>query len=127
VIIVLIHWRIKTTNEDVAAFYKWWTEKATIEDKSSLAGEYLSKPLPAGDFNFLVDDLSPKVNEVDHWGFVNVGLWDNWKAFYQQVGHNFRDDRGLLPFEAARRTRTILEPQQWRIGAWELPQKGTCD
>ena len=40
--IVLIHCRIKPTDEAQADFFKFWTEAATIPDKSALVGEFLS-------------------------------------------------------------------------------------
>jgi len=76
----------------------------------------LSKPLPAGDFAFLVDDLSPTTGEEPHCAFINVGIWKDWQSFYEEVGHNFNDNRAPKPFEAMRRTRTILEAKEWRVG-----------
>ena len=43
--VVLIHWRIKPTEEAEAAFFCYWKHVATIDDKSSLAAEYLSAPM----------------------------------------------------------------------------------
>ena len=126
-IVVLIHWRIKTSNEAVTEFFEWWKSKAVIADKTNLVGEFLSAPLPASRFPFRVDDLSHKGKEVDHRAFVNLGIWRDWESFYEQVGKNFNDNNPPLPFEAARRSRTILEPNEWRIGKSPLPEQGTCD
>jgi hypothetical protein len=125
-IVVLIHWRIKPTDEAVGAFFNWWKNTATIKDKSNLVGEFLSAPEPSSKFKFLVNDLSPQPGEAPHRAFVNVGFWKDWESFYEQVGHNFDDDRPPQPFEAARRTRTILEAKEWRVGGWQLPKDSTC-
>lgn len=126
-IAVLIHWRIKPTPEAEKAFLDFWTRVAKIEDKSGLVGEFLSQPLPASQFPFMVDDLSPPPGDVPCRRFINIGLWKDWQSFYDQVGKNMRDDKPMLEFEAARRTRTVLEPKQWRIGKFSLPAKGTCE
>jgi hypothetical protein len=126
-IIVLIHWRIKPTDEAVAEFFEYWTTRATIDNKSDLAGEFLSAPLPAARLPFRVDDLALGPGVLDCRHFVNVGLWKNWESFYEQVGRNMNDDRPLQPFEADRRTRTVLESRQIRLGLWSGPESGTCE
>src|SRR3989442_338732 len=117
-VIVLIHWRIKPTDEAVAAFFAKWKNGLLIKEKANLIGEFLSQPIPASEFNFAVDDLSPKANEVPHRAFVNVGFWKDWESFFKEVGRHFSDDLAPLGFEAARRTRTILETKEWRVGDW---------
>ena len=77
-IIVLIHWRIKPTAE--SDFLTWWKNTAVVKNKENLIGEFLSAPMPAGEFKFAVDDLSPKQDEPLHTAFVNVGLWKDWSA-----------------------------------------------
>lgn len=126
-IIALIFWRIKPTDEAVSQFLTWWREDAIIGDKVHLAGEYLSEPLPASRLPFRVDDLAPRDDEPSYRPFVNVGLWKDWESFFDQVGHNFGDDQPLMSFEARRRTRTLLEPTETRVGLWSLPAEGTCD
>jgi hypothetical protein len=125
-VIVLIHWRIKPTDEAVAAFFQKWKTGLTIDDKTNLVGEFLSEPLPATGFKFQVDDLARRAGEPEHRAFVNVGLWKDWESFEQQVGRYFNDDRPLEPFEATRRTRTILETREWRIGSWKLSSHSTA-
>ena len=125
-ILVLIHWRIKPTEKAVADFRNWWENVAKIPDTKNLIGEFLSEPLPASNFKFAVNDLSAKDGEPPHTVFINVGMWKDWESFDAQVGHNFRDDKPPMEFEAIRRTRTILEPKAWRRGQWQLPDEGTC-
>ena len=122
-IIVLIHWRIKPTAK--AEFLTWWENTAVVKNKENLIGEFLSAPMPADQFKFAVDDLSPKQDEPLHTAFVNVGLWKDWQCFFDEVGHNFNDEKPM-PFESARRTRTILDPQTWRRGGFELESTSTC-
>ena len=105
-IIVLIHWRIKPSDEAVSQFQEWRKNVATIKNKANLLGEFLSTPLPATCFKFAVDDLTQESN-CRH--FINVGLWKDWESFEAEVGHNFNDNNSLEEFEAYRRNRTILE------------------
>jgi len=126
-IIVLIHWRIKATDEAEQEFLAYWTKKTMINDKTNLAGEFLSAPLPANKFPFRVDDLFLSHGVLDCRHFINVGLWKNWESFNEQVGKYMNDNKSMLPFEADRRTRTVLQPEQWRVGKWVLPVKGSCE
>lgn len=123
-IIVLIHWRIKPSAAD--EFLNWWQTVAQIKNKANLIGEYLSAPMPASGFKFSVDDLSASTEEPPHIAFMNVGVWKDWESFFEAVGHNFDDNQSLQPFEAARRTRTILDPIAWRRGDSELSNASTC-
>lgn len=81
-IAVLIHWRIKPTPQAEQAFFDFWMKVAMIDDKTGLVGEFLSQPLPAGQFPFLVDDLSHGPMDIDWRRFVNIGLWRDWQSFY---------------------------------------------
>ncbi|MBE7367674.1 hypothetical protein [Ramlibacter pallidus] len=130
-IIVLIHWRIKPTDEAESEFFRFWTETAKVEVKEGLAGEFLSAPLrqppDAPRFPFAVDDLSAGHSQGTCRHFVNVGIWKDWQSFYAQVGKFMNDDAPLKPFEAERRTRTVLDPQEFRIGSWALPSTGSCE
>jgi arylamine N-acetyltransferase len=128
-IIVLIHWRIKP--DKVHEFKSWWTSKdADIENRAGLAGEFLSAPVPLEELlkstpadhkPFRVCDLAPGSCDEPYVAFVNVGLWQSWDEFYRQVGKNFNDESPKKDFEQYRRTRTILQPCNWRIGEWNLP------
>jgi hypothetical protein len=126
-VIVLIHWRIKPTDEAIEEFITFWQTKVPIKDKSGLVGEFLSKPYPAESISFKVDDLSPKEGEKPYISFVNVGMWKDLESFHQQVGQNFNDDQPPRKFEQYRRTRTILTPETWRIGAFALPNKSSFE
>ena len=125
-VVVLIHWRIKPTEEAEAAFSDFWKNEAKIDDKSSLAAEFLSAPVPAREVPFRVDDLTLGHGVLDCKHFVNVGIWETWDAFYEQVGKYMGDDAPMKPFEADRRTRTVLRLRQSRVGSWSLPSEGTC-
>jgi hypothetical protein len=126
-IIVLIHWRIKPTEDAENAFFAFWTKQATILDKSGLCGEFLSAPSPASKFPFRVDDFQLSNGEMSCRHFVNVGCWRDWQSFNDQVGKYMKDDAPMLPFEMDRRTRTILEPRHWRIGQWPFLSEGSCE
>lgn len=126
-VVVLIHWRIKPTKEAEAAFFRYWKHKARIDDKSSLAAEYLSAPMSPREVPFQVDDLTFGHGILNCKHFINVGIWETWDAFNEQVGKHMNDDGPLQPFEADRRTRTVLRPKQSRVGTWSLPSEGTCE
>lgn len=126
-IVVLVHWRIKPTEEAEAAFFNHWKNVATIDDKSSLAAEYLSAPMSPQEVPFRIDDLTSGHGIPDCRHFINVGIWETWNAFYEQVGKHMKDDAPLELFEADRRTRTVLRPKQSRVGTWSLPSEGTCE
>ena len=126
-VIVIIHWRIKPTAQAESDFFNFWTETAIIEDKSNLAGEFLSQPIPADRFKFIVDDYSQGHSLADCRHFINIGIWKDWHSFSGQVGKFMDDEKPLQDFEAERRTRSVLEPKQFRIGAWELPSAGSCE
>lgn len=125
-IIVIIHWRIKPTDEAEKQFVDYW-RSLKIKDKSKLVGEFLSAPVPKSQFKYLVDDLSVGHASVECRHFMNVGIWDDEASFQGQVGQWFNDSKAPEAFEAERRSRTILSPKEWRIGDWHLPEKGTTD
>jgi len=126
-VIVLIHWRIKPTAEAEAAFFDFWTKTAKIENKEGLAGEFLSAPLPANQFPYRVDDLSIGSGDLDCKHYINVGFWKDSDSFHAEVGKYMSDDKPLKPFEADHRTRTVLEPRQWRMGDFALPEASSCE
>lgn len=130
-VIVLIHWKIKPDRID--EFRNWWTgQDADIKERGGLMGEFLSEPLPLEKLEemnvmpkdhkpFGVCDLAPGVDEAPYVPFVNVGVWKDWAEFYAQVGRNFNDAKPMKDFEQYRRTRTILNALNWRVGQWPLP------
>jgi hypothetical protein len=124
-IIVMIHWRIKPSEEAVHRFFDFWQNIATIKDQSGLVGEFLSEPLPAEQVPFKVNDLSSMSDELPYISFVNVGFWRDMQTFHQQVGKYFNDENPPLEFEQYHRERTILEPKEWRIGNYELPTQSS--
>jgi hypothetical protein len=126
VVIVLIHWRIKPDVASEAAFLEFWRTVARISDKTNLIGEFLSAPVLATNFPFLVDDFSAGHSQGACKHFMNIGLWRDWKSFEQEVGKYFDDAKPMQPFEAQRRTRTVLEPKEWRRGEAALTNTSTC-
>src|SRR5438445_356183 len=128
-VIVLIHWRIKPNK--VEEFKSWWcSEEADVMNRSGLAGEFLSEPIPLDELlrntpsdhqAFRVCDLAPTSCDDPYVPFVNVGFWKSWQEFYSQVGKNMNDEKPKKDFEQYRRTRTILKPERWRVGKSRLP------
>lgn len=119
-IIALIHWRIKPDEKSIAEFLKFWREQATVNDRTGLVAEFLSEAAKLKDYPYITWHL-----DQDHLGnfksFVNVGIWSDEKAFYEQVAKNFNDDKLMEPFEAYRRRRVIIKPDSWRIGKSNPP------
>ncbi len=112
--IVLVEWRIIKGQESL--FLDYWSRRETIEDRSGLIGEFLSRVEDRAAFPWMTCELSP-----DWTCFVNVGLWRDAEAFQAQIGWRLNDSRPKMPFEFERRRRTFLGPQRWRFGSTELP------
>ena len=117
-IIVLIWWRIKPTDEAEAEFKERWRQELKIDDKSCLLGEFLSMPVAADELKFLSQDFLDIYG--DYRTFVNVGIWRDLSSFEQQVGKYFDDNQPPLGFEALHRRRTILKPEVVRLGNWQI-------
>ena len=111
--IVLVEWRIKKGRE--AEFLKYWSTRATIEDRSGLVGEFLSKVEDQKQFPWMVWNLDRRWTT-----FVNVGFWREGADFQQQIGRFIDNKRPPLAFEAQRRRRVFLAPERWRVGATPL-------
>ena len=119
-VIVLIHWRIKPEQEHIDSFLAFWRTKATVENRAGLIGEFLSETLSQTDLPYITWHMDPdQLN--DHKSFVNVAAWSDEKAFHEQIGKNFNDDKPMLPFEKYRRLRIVLRPKCWRMGHGKLP------
>ena len=112
--IVLVEWRIIKGQENL--FLDYWSRRETIEDRSGLIGEFLSRVADQGQFPWMTCELSP-----DWTCFVNVGLWRDADAFQAQIGWRLNDKRPKMPFEYDRRRRTFLGPQRWRFGGTAIP------
>jgi hypothetical protein len=66
-----------------------------------------------------------------YYSFVNLGLWEDVRAFQEQIDRPYRQ-RGLakLPFAYAKCQGLLLQPCQWRLGTASLPardQLGTAE
>jgi len=118
--IILIHWRIKPTEEYINAFRKFWREKVPINNDNDLIGEFLSEPLRAEDVQYPIDVILPG-EEKPYVSFVNVGIWKDENSFYDQVGKYIPPEGTTKEFEAYPRRRIPLEPKFWRRGKSQLP------
>lgn len=111
--IILVEWRIKKGRE--AEFLDYWSTRATIEDRTGLVGEFLSRVEDQNQFPWMVWNLDPAWTT-----FVNVGFWRNGADFQQQIGRFIDTSRPPLAFEADKRRRVLVAPERWRIGATPL-------
>jgi hypothetical protein len=111
--IVLVEWRIRKGHG--AEFLKYWSIRATIEDRLGLIGEFLSKVEDQKQFPWMTWSLDRRWTT-----FVNVGFWREGADFQQQIGLFIDNQKPLLAFEAQRRRRVFLAPERWRMGATPL-------
>ena len=108
--IVLVEWRIKKGREQ--EFLDYWSTRATIADRAGLIGEYLSRVEDAEKFPWMQWRLDPSWTT-----FVNVGFWRATSDFQEQIGRFIDLSRPPLDFEAQGRSRVMVAPERWRIGA----------
>lgn len=112
--IVLVEWRIKKDRED--EFLEYWSTRATVQDRSGLIGEFLSRVESRDEYPWMAWDLD------ERWStFVNVGLWREGADFQEQIGRFLDTARPAMAFEAERRRRVLVAPERWRTGGTALP------
>lgn len=116
-VIALIHWKIKL--DAVSTFLDYWQEKAVVQDREGLIGEFLSEACHTSEFPWITWHLTG--HEGVYRSFVNVGIWNNAEDFRDQIGKYFEGKAEPEDFEYKMRTRTILRPRHWRIGDSNLP------
>ena len=109
-VIVLVKWKIKPDHKD--EFLASWKETYRIKNLDGLIGEFLCSP----DSQPYITWCLPDPGDPPCCIFVNVGLWSDVESFRKQVEPNFNDNKMIEKFEAARRTRAVLTPAEWRIG-----------
>ena len=112
--IVLVEWRIAKGQESL--FLDYWSRRETIDDRSGLIGEFLSRVEDRAQFPWMTCELSS-----DWTCFVNVGLWRDADAFQAEIGWRLDDKRPKMSFEHERRRRTFLGPERWRFGGTAMP------
>ncbi|HEX2135234.1 MAG TPA: hypothetical protein VHG30_04910 [Microvirga sp.] len=111
--IVVVEWRIKKGREQ--EFLDYWSTQATIEDRSGLVSEFLTRVEDQRQFPWMVWDFD------ERWTtFVNVGIWREGADFQQQIGRFIDNTRPPRDFEAHNRRRVFLEPVRWRVGGTPL-------
>jgi heme-degrading monooxygenase HmoA len=108
--LVLVEWRIKKGREQ--EFLDYWSTRATVEDRSGLIGEFLSKVEDQKQYPWMVWDLDPAYTT-----YVNVGFWRDGDAFQQQIGRFIDNSKPPQDFEAQKRRRVLVAPERWRMGA----------
>lgn len=117
-VIVLIHWKI--IPDKIDDFLKFWREKATVENRKGLIGEFLSEAHSPAEFPWITWDIMGC--EGKYRSYVNVGCWSNSDDFQEQIGKYFLMNASeKKDFEFEPRIRTILKPKCWRIGDASLP------
>lgn len=122
--IVLIHWRIKPTDEHVGAFRNMW-KGMPINNDNNLIGEFLCEPLSAEAVAYPIDPVIP--NEVEPYqSFVNVGLWKDEASFRAEIGKYIPAvGSPLKDFEQYQRRRIPLNPNLWRRGKFAIPTENS--
>jgi len=112
--IILVHWKIAPGREE--EFLRYWSTSSRVGDRSGLIGEFLTAPEEPSPYPWINWPLDPSYRS-----YINVGLWRDGAAFQSEFGQHIDDTRPMLPFEAQRRTRILLEATAWRIGGGALP------
>jgi hypothetical protein len=114
--ILLIHWKIKHSEEEQQEFLKFWTRKLQLKEeaRADLVGEFLSKPLTREDVEFPCEVFE---ESTDYVSYFNVGIWTSASSFKRHVYDLLAsEDRDLFPFEVELPKRMVLSPLHWRIG-----------
>ena len=118
--IVLIHWRIKATDEHASSFRDFW-KKMSINNDNNLVGEFLSEPMAAEDVTYPIDPVIPN-EPIPYISFVNVGLWKDEPSFHAEIGKYIPPPGSALKdFEQYPRRRIPMNPLLWRRGKFQLP------
>jgi hypothetical protein len=120
--IIIIHWKIRRERE--VEFREKWKTLYTIKDREGLIGEFLSKlERKSNEYPYITwpIECDDPTNEEKCVHYINVALWSSHKRFYEEVGHNMRDDQPIQQFEIERRRRVAVTPAEWRIGPAKLP------
>ena len=119
--IVVILWKIKPGADNRQAFFKHLAETLTIDDKTGLFGEFLSRPRSA-------DEAGPEfsifgAHPSDEYAlYFNVAIWDTLDAFRAQVLDKYvKSDSADEPFLFEPPSRMALSPEQRRVGDGQLP------
>jgi hypothetical protein len=122
--IVLIHWRIRPTEEE--AFRVYWHTKVRVENDDHLAAEFLSKPMRADEVTYPVDALLSDEPE-QYISFVNVGIWKDEASFSSEIGKYIPGPGMMEDFEQYPRRRIPLRAVEWRRGKLQLPASNSPD
>jgi hypothetical protein len=120
--IVLIHWRIKPTDECIGAFMDFWRRKVPINNDNELIGEFLSKPFRADEVKYPIEPVLHEETEP-YVSYVNVGLWKDEPSFLTEIGQYIPRDGSKKDFEQYPRRRIPLNPLYWRRGKFQLPER----
>jgi hypothetical protein len=114
--IVLVHWKIK--KERAIEFEQKWKTVFTIKNREGLIGEFLSKvekrteKYPYITWPIACENLAHEENCIH---YINVALWSPHERFFEEVGHNMKDDKEISGFEIERRRRVAVTPTEWRV------------
>ncbi|MCY3858026.1 MAG: hypothetical protein OXG25_03865 [Gammaproteobacteria bacterium] len=100
---------------------KHWKQHLTIQDDLDLVGEFLCTPQSRDYATWRLPDPGDPPCAI----FLNVGIWTSEASFLEQIEPYFAGDGELLPFEATRRVRTVLDGEVCRVGQAELPRENT--
>ncbi len=120
--IVLIHWRIKPTDEHIGAFMDFWRRKVPINNDNELIGEFLSEPFRADKVEYPIEPVLHEEAEP-YVSYVNVGLWKDEPSFLNEIGQYIPRDGSKKDFEQYPRRRIPLNPLYWRRGKFQLPER----
>ena len=122
-VIVLIKWKIRPQERYIDEFLEFWKQRAVVEDRRGLIGEFLSEVGTKARYPYINWNVSDGDDEGQECKvFINVGIWADGDSFHEQIGQYFNDNKPPKEFEFKPRTRTVLIPKCWRMGDALLPK-----
>lgn len=137
-IIVLVHWLIKSGHRHEEAFEQMW-KRMKIDPSSGLYRELLTEVVLDEDPKFNTFSLTDKAYKT----YINVGIWKDLKSFDEAVGKYIQAPETRQPLTGSMagrdmqaiymhdlefkiRERVILKKLFDRKGSLELPEADTA-
>lgn len=120
-IIMIIHWKIRSDEDSMQQFRKRWSQ-TDLPNPEHFSGEYLSKPMHPDEAGFPCTTFNVS-SDVRYTSFFNVAIWRDVDDFRKDVLENAAADRPEVEkFEFDHRERMVLRPVMSRIGELKLPE-----
>ncbi len=124
-VIVVVRWYIKKGKE--TEFKNIWITEMEPKLKQGLFREFFSQPVDTPNEKYHTLDFE----SLHYTTFINVGIWENVKAFDDAIGsfipdrekHKEKPNKELIEvfdFEFKLRERIVMNVVEDRVGNWPL-------